>query len=147
MLHLYSDATLILESRLGVAATLVLDDDAQVCKAFFPRVYGNVVSSSHAELLGIAQGLEWLANNEPDADYKIICDNESIISRIAEYPDNNKVTNGPPATLWFHVFTLLDMLHKPVIEHIISHQTEHNPNKTCDMLCTRVIRYLKGVNV
>lgn len=145
LLHLYSDASLVLEAKLGVASTLVFDDDAQVCKAFFSKVYGNVHSSSHAELLGIAQGLEWMIDNAKGEEYTIICDNISIIERISMYPENTKVTNGPPATLWFHVFNLLDQLKKPVIMHITSHQSEHNPNKACDMLCGRIANYIKGV--
>lgn len=144
MLHLYSDASLDAASGICCAATLILDDRKKTCRTFFAKSYGGVSSSSHAELLGVCQGLEWILENDPDACIEILCDDAGILDRIRTYPTVARVTNGPPASLWFRVFNILDALSKPVATHILGHQTDHNPNKTCDMLSSRIVNYLRG---
>ena len=144
MLHLYSDASCDMQTRLGVASTLILDDDERVCYAFICKVYGNVTDTSYAELLGIAQGLDWLVEHMPDAEYTLLSDRIDLLERICLYPKDVRVTNGPPATLRFHIYNTLDKLRPPVTVHISSHQSEHNPNKACDMLCSRVMAHVRG---
>ena len=142
MLSLYSDATFDSNLKMAVTATLILDNDGY-CRTFFPAVYGGVRSSIHAELLGVCQSLQWVADNEPEAEIQILCDNLSIAERISRYPEDRRVLNGSPANLWFAVFNLLDKLQRPIVMHISSHQSAHNPNKTCDLLCGHIMRYLR----
>lgn len=145
MLNLYSDATFDHALHMAVAVTMVLDENTDTCLAFFPQVYGGVATSIHAELLGVYQSLQWMRDNRPNDDWWLLCDNSSIVQTIADYPRNTRVVAGLPAALWFRVFNLLDELKHPVTAQISAHQKEHNPNKSCDMLCSRIIRYIRDV--
>lgn len=145
MLNLYSDATFSAEMNMAVAVTMILDDEADTCLAFFPQVYGGVATSIHAELLGVYQSIQWLKDHRPDAEWWLICDNSSIVQAIADYPEETRVAAGLPAALWIRVFNLLDSLKRPTTARITAHQIDHNPNKACDMLCTKLIRYIRDV--
>ena len=143
MLSLYSDASYMSESKTAVTATIILGDD-DCLKDFLVHSYYGMKSSEHAELLGVAQGLEWVRDHAPDEDIRIISDNSSIVKRIADYPDDRRIPNGPQAPTWVHVFNLLDVLNRPQVAHIRAHQSRHNPNIACDMVCTALIRQLNG---
>lgn len=145
MLNLYCDAAFDRSTNIAVAATIVLDDDNDTCLAFFPKVYGSVSTSTHAELLGVYQSLQWMHDNRPQDEWWLICDKPEIAQAIMQYPNNKRVVAGMPAAVWFAVFNLLDELRPPVTAAIKSHQNEHNPNKSCDMLCSKIIKYIKDV--
>lgn len=143
MLSLYSDASFLQPHKAAAVATIILGDD-DTLKAFITNLYSGVSSSVHAELLGVCQGLEWVVEHLPDEDIRIICDNETIVYKIANYPKDKKVHNMAPVTTWLHVYNLLDRLHKPQVAHIKAHQSRYNPNSACDAVCTRLIKQVNG---
>lgn len=131
------------KSKPVVAASMIIGDDDKLY-AYIIHVYSGIKSSVHAELLGVAQGLEWVCANAPDEEVRIICDSEPVVTRIADYPRDRKVPAGPLADTWIHVFSMLDRLKPPQAAHIKAHQPRLNPNKVCDMVCSRLIRYVDG---
>lgn len=144
MLTLYTDAAYSSQLKLAVAANLILEDDTK-CRVFEANTYVNVRGSIHAELLGICQGLEWIIDNCPNEKFSVYCDNKSIAERIDAYPDDRRIIEGSPVELWHHVYDMLDHLEPPKVQHIKSHQSEHNPNKACDMLCRKIFHYIRDV--
>lgn len=143
MLSLYSDASYMSQHKAASVATIILGDD-DMLKAFIINTYAAIKSSVHAELLGVCQGLEWVRDNLPEEDIRIICDNTSIVKKIADYPQDRKIPSGAPVTTWIHVFNLLDVLHKPQVAHIRAHQARYNPNSACDAVCTCLIKQVNG---
>lgn len=143
MLSLYSDASFLQSRNAAAVATIILGDD-DTLKAFITNTYAGVKGSVHAELLGVCQGLEWVAEHLPDEGIRIVCDNEPIVRKIASYPEDKKVHNMAPVTTWLHVYNLLDRLHKPQVAHIKAHQGRYNPNSACDAVCTRLIKQVDG---
>ncbi len=145
MLSLYSDASLLDKTKPVVAATIILGDDDRFY-AYIINVYAGIKSSVHAELLGVAQGLEWVCKNAPDEEVRVVCDNEPVVERLANYPGDKKVADNVTASTWLRVFSMLDLLKPIQVAHIKAHQQHLNPNQVCDMVCSRLIRQVdRGV--
>ncbi len=139
MLSLYSDASLLDKGKPVVAATIILGDDDKFY-AYIINVYAGIKSSVHAELLGVAQGLEWVCKNAPDEEIRVICDSDPVVKKLASYPTDRKVVDDSVASTWVRVFRMLDRLKPLQVAHIKAHQPNLNPNKVCDMVCSRLIR-------
>lgn len=142
MLSLYSDASF--SNNIAVATSIIFDEDGR-CIAFFPKVYQDVPTSAHGEIIGVVQGLEWVVENRPGERVAIYCDHETACARLCLYPEVRTVVEGYFAALWLRCFSLLDKLPGHIVYHISAHQSTHNPNKTCDILCSKMIRHIKDV--
>ena len=141
MLQIFSDASHW--GNVTFAATLILEDwSTQLI--FFCKKYENLESCTVGEIMGVEQGLQWVLENRPDIkEVSVYADNLSVAQKLCDYVDNTVVKRGAYPALWMHMYLLCDRFEHISVYHVPSHQQEHNPNKTCDILCSALLRPYK----
>jgi len=145
MLQIYSDAC-HRPGDVGFVAVLVLRDEEEQL-TFFGDVYSGIVSSTAAEIMGVTRGLEWVLNNGVVADHiTVYTDNSSVVNTLQSYLRGNICEVNANMFLWYNLFHICDKLKDSYIEvkHVYGHQSEHNPNKACDMLCSGMAYHYKS---
>jgi len=133
MIYIYSDATTT--NGHAVCTSFIITDTTYL--GVVTQNYDNVFGSIHGELLAIKQGLDYICNLDlNDEDVVIYTDNREALQHIQS------------ATKSKHFQRLLasinDFKDKYNIQfcYIEGHSSEHNPNKTVDILARRVNKLL-----
>lgn len=135
MLQLYSDSGTY--GNITFSATLILKDRKE-CMTFFCKQYKDLASPVVGEILAVQQGLEWIIENASDCmDVEIYVDSMSVGQVLAGN------SSGAYSDLWRSLCLLRDCFHMTKIYHVKAHQPTHNPNKTCDMLCSALLKPYK----
>ena len=127
----YSDATT--KASTAVATTLLLTEDTFV--ACFSKRYENVSSSVEAELLGVVQTMEYLAQECSDESrIVLLMDNKSIIVKYIRILSQWAVPENQDFKPLYERLLACSKGFNINIQHIRGHQHTHNPNKVCDIL-------------
>lgn len=143
MLQIFSDAGFV--KGHATASTLILRD----CDTFvtlFCKEYNSLDSCTVGELIALIQSLEWVQQFRPEErSVHIFIDNYGIVQKLSNYLASGRVRKGANPVLWLRLYKLCDGFDSVQIGHIPSHQQVHNPNKTCDILCSACLRPYKEV--
>lgn len=141
MLQIFSDAGYW--QGVTFASTLIFEDwNTQL--TFFCRQYDTLESHIVGEIMGIAQGLQWVLENRPEErKVSIYSDSLSVAQKLCDYVEKHTIKRGAYPAVWIHMYSLCDRFETVSVYHIPSHQQEHNPNKACDMLCSALLRPYK----
>lgn len=131
MLKAYCDACT--KGTKAVATSLILTDNRFI--ACFSHTYEEVESSTHAELLGILQTVQFI-HDKCDTSTRVFLytDNLSIVSQCIRVLAKWEVPNDFRNPELFKQFLDYSKDMNITIQHIRGHQRVHNPNKVCDAL-------------
>lgn len=141
MLQIFSDAGQW--QNITYAATLIFEDWSTQL-TFFCKKYEYLESNVVGEIMAIAQSLQWVVDNRPEVDaVTIYADNISVAQKLCDYAENRTINFGAYTAIWLHMYSLCDHFKEVQVYHVPAHQSEQNPNKACDILCSALLRPYK----
>lgn len=137
MLQLYSDAGAY--EQTTIVTVLILKDGLTFVNLFSHK-YEGLGGIAVGEALGVWMGLSWIRKNLPEEScVELFLDNQSVVQLLdKDFADTRK--RDP---LWRIIHLLCGAFEQVLVYHVKAHQFAHNPNKTCDMVCTALLRPYK----
>lgn len=133
MLFAYCDASYTTSTKRAAATTFICTEDTFI--TCFTKVYNDIESSVHAELLGVHQTMKYISENCKGIDKVVLAtDSRTVAVKYISILANWIV----PSTHEYYA-EYKDLLNfskdfNVNVQHVRGHQYTHNPNKICDVL-------------
>lgn len=136
MLTIYTDAGM--RGDHACIAYLIISESKFLA---FESELISVSSSTEGELFAMCAALDYVVSKFQNTNgVTLYSDTLSLIERLQNPAKGPPNIGGRTFSLWTHLWRLCDIIGDVRFGHIYAHQSEHNPNKACDQLCSARIR-------